>query len=80
MLKKCSSLLLALALITVLFTGCRGNAKNENQNGAVTQLNGECGAKATLPITPDRRSRNGCKSSLARWALASCWTIKSSCA
>ena len=33
MLKKCSSLLLALALITVLFTGCRGNAKNENQTG-----------------------------------------------
>ena len=33
MLKKCSSLLLALVLITVLFTGCRGNAKNENQTG-----------------------------------------------
>lgn len=33
MLKKCSSLLLALALITVLFAGCRGNAKNENQTG-----------------------------------------------
>lgn len=33
MLKKCSSLLLVLALITVLFTGCRGNAKNENQTG-----------------------------------------------
>ena len=33
MFKKCSSLLLALALITVLFAGCRGNAKNENQTG-----------------------------------------------
>lgn len=33
MFKKCTSLLLALALITVLFTGCRGNAKNENQTG-----------------------------------------------
>ena len=105
MLKKCSSLLLALALITVLFTGCRGNAKNENQTGdpgtsttsATTATKTAdttvrptnvgsrsyskwCGGQATLPTTPDRRSRNGYKSSLARWALASCWTIKSSCA
>ena len=98
MLKKCSSLLLALALITVLFTGCRGNAKNENQTGdpGTSTTSATTATKtADTTVRPTNVGSRSYSKEKVVWGpgnitdharpqeperLASCWTIKSSCA